>query len=237
MPEFELTAVEADKSQIPFGYCHCGCGKKTKICSATHVARGRVKGKPFRYIQGHAPRKFHAEYKFDPKIGYGKCHCGCGADTPIATDTHAAYQRIKGKPLLFIYGHTGKKEGQEQYVVDPATGCWVWQWSKTKKGYASTHDGPGHVIFYEAAKGPVPQGMQLDHTCRNRACVNPDHLEPVTCVENVRRGLVPVINIEIARQIKETFKTVKSPTKVARLHGVTYAIADNINRGKTWRDA
>lgn len=47
---------------------------------------------------------------------------------------------------------------------------------------------PAHRISYEHFTGPIPAGLHLDHLCRNRACVNPEHCEPVTCRENVRRG-------------------------------------------------
>lgn len=46
-----------------------------------------------------------------------------------------------------------------------------------------------HRVVYELVVGPIPDGMQLDHLCRQRACCNPDHLEPVTCLVNVRRGI------------------------------------------------
>lgn len=45
-----------------------------------------------------------------------------------------------------------------------------------------------HRVAYEHLVGPVPDGLQLDHLCRNRRCVNPDHLEPVTAQENTRRS-------------------------------------------------
>lgn len=46
-----------------------------------------------------------------------------------------------------------------------------------------------HRVTYTELVGPIPEGLDLDHLCRNRACCNPEHLEPVERVENVRRGL------------------------------------------------
>jgi hypothetical protein len=50
-----------------------------------------------------------------------------------------------------------------------------------------------HVLVWQAKNGEVPEGLELDHLCRNRACCNPSHLEPVTGSENVRRGLSGVL--------------------------------------------
>ena len=50
-----------------------------------------------------------------------------------------------------------------------------------------------HRVVWELFVGPIPEGMDLDHLCRNRACCNPDHLEPVTRLENLRRGLNGVL--------------------------------------------
>lgn len=72
------------------------------------------------------------------------------------------------------------------------TGCWIWQKATAKNGYGQIgHEGrtrSTHRLAYETFVGPVPEGLQLDHLCRVRACCNPEHLEPVTQSENIQRS-------------------------------------------------
>ncbi len=75
-------------------------------------------------------------------------------------------------------------------------GCWGWIGTRNNRGYGryravrgSNREVVAHRIAYEMVIGAVPDGLQLDHLCRNRGCVNPWHLEPVTCRENLMRGV------------------------------------------------
>jgi hypothetical protein len=77
--------------------------------------------------------------------------------------------------------------------VDKTETCWLWTAGRSDTGYGTFSVGQGvkvgaHRWAYEALVGPVPEGLQLDHLCRVRHCVNPAHLEPVTQRENMRRG-------------------------------------------------
>lgn len=82
---------------------------------------------------------------------------------------------------------------EANFVPDPNSGCWLWTAGLFKTGYGSIHIGTktkrAHRVMYELVKGPVPDGKPLDHLCRVRSCINPNHLEPVTHQENARRGI------------------------------------------------
>jgi hypothetical protein len=72
--------------------------------------------------------------------------------------------------------------------IDADGDCWVWTGARTSKGYGNINGRAAHRLVYEALVGPIPVGLWIDHLCRNRPCVNPDHLEPVPPRENVIRG-------------------------------------------------
>ena len=85
--------------------------------------------------------------------------------------------------------------------VNKTDGCWLWTAAKDDNGYGRFREkgrsGPAklaHVFAYETLIGPVPEGKELDHICRNPSCVNPAHVEPVTHKVNVQRGLSGKVN-------------------------------------------
>lgn len=81
--------------------------------------------------------------------------------------------------------------------------CWLWYGWLKGNGYASKSSKGKHVyvhrLMYETLIGPIPNGLVIDHLCRNRSCVNPSHMEPVTHRENVLRG-----DSEAAKRAKQT---------------------------------
>lgn len=85
----------------------------------------------------------------------------------------------------------------QKYIMERVSmdgnGCWHWQLTLDRDGYGmgcfEKRKGRSHRLAYEAFVGPIPDGLLIDHLCRVRDCVNPEHLEPVTSGENTRRGI------------------------------------------------
>ena len=77
--------------------------------------------------------------------------------------------------------------------IDLGHDCWSWLGFVKPNGYGTVGFGQrvlhAHRVVYEAVVGPIPEGLELDHLCRVRHCVNPDHLEPVAHAENMRRAV------------------------------------------------
>jgi len=148
-------------------------------------------------------------------IPQGYCQCGCGA-------------QVRNR---YLPGHCNR--GRVQYLVDEQTGCWNWQLYVDDRGYGRCKKDRAHREYYRRHVGPIPEGTELDHLCRNKRCVNPDHLEPVTHAENVRRGQRAKLSradVQMVRESKET------GAELARMLGVTKEAIYAIRKGKTWSD-
>jgi hypothetical protein len=120
------------------------------------------------------------------------------------------------------------------YAVEPETRCWVWRHDPTERYpriYVSGKRRRAYHVYYERAKGPIPAGMVLDHLCKNTRCVNPDHLEAVTQVENMRRAKHVKLSLEIAEQIRRADGT---PSELAERFGTSDRTVRSILKGEAW---
>lgn len=80
----------------------------------------------------------------------------------------------------------------DRIAFEPTSGCWLWTGKMSNSGYGRVWVGGrerlAHRAFYEASHGEIREGLELDHLCRTKLCVNPAHLEPVTPRENSQRN-------------------------------------------------
>jgi hypothetical protein len=110
--------------------------------------------------------------------------------------------------------------------------CWQCVGFINQNGYAiitrNYRPKRAHRVSYELFVGPIPEGLELDHLCRNRSCVNPKHLEPVTRKENLRRSPLACWSGGLALRIKKKVKT-------HCVHGHPYSGDNLIVRGNGWR--
>jgi hypothetical protein len=118
----------------------------------------------------------------------GMCECGCGQVAPIAKRANRKLGHVKGEPVRYVAGHQGRWMGPRYDARDCGyeTPCWVWLLRCDDRGYGRAGGKLAHRVMYEAAKGRVDPVLDLHHKCNNPACVNPDHLEPLTRREHAQ---------------------------------------------------
>lgn len=110
--------------------------------------------------------------------------------------THYMRWKRHGDPLV-VERIRGDDEARFFAKVDKGGpgGCWLWTGTINRSGYGTIRIGDhgaflAHRWSYEHHVGAIPDGLVIDHLCRTRCCVNPEHMEPVTPRENQRRGLL-----------------------------------------------
>ena len=120
-------------------------------------------------------------------------------------------------------------------------GCWLWT-ALTTDGYGRVKIGRNeqgniraHVACYELHKGAIPPGMVLDHLCRNPACVNPDHLEPVMQAVNCRRGKRAKLTEWDVAEMRAMVLSGATHAAVADVFGVGRSYVWLIMSGRRWK--
>jgi hypothetical protein len=124
-----------------------------------------------------------------------------------------------------------------EYTVSPS-GCWIWQHCQNSYGYGIVirkRRIMAHRAYYEHFVGPIPAGLQIDHLCRVRACVNPAHLEPVTMRENIARRVCDKLTPAQRDEVRARFR----PGRRAQAElGAEFGVSGNyvymIGTGRRW---
>jgi hypothetical protein len=170
---------------------------------------------------------------------HGYCECGCGQRTRLAPRTRPDAGWVEGRPLRYVRGHIhALKTHHEPQDCGYETPCWVWQGTRIDKGYGRINRGGretfAHIYEWEKVNGPVPEGLELDHLCRNPACCNPEHLEAVTHAENMRRAARCVMTPDSVAEVRRLLATGATGRSIAHRLGVHERIVSSIKCGKAW---
>ena len=190
-----------DFSSIPYGFCRCGCGQKTRIPLKNSYTEGRIKGEPVRFITGHHTRKrlVYKTITFDP------CAVVCNVldcANPVNAYGFCTYHRRKTRNWSEFSAHS-KLSLEERFWthVDkngpipthcPELGpCYKWI---PCKGYGYIRVGGkkigAHRFAWELENGPMSPEKKACHHCDNPSCVRASHIYPGTSKDNVRDCIV-----------------------------------------------
>lgn len=179
------------------------------------------------------PEEYRSWWEATTDIPFGYCWCGCGDRTNPATGQSPGRAMFRGSPNRYLKGHGVRVRCRHiEENRGYKTPCWVWQLKIAHNGYGHVtvggRDRLAHRYMYEQHVGPIPTGLSLDHLCRVRHCVRPDHLEAVPMYVNQRRGSKTVLSVELVDAIKK-----------AHAKGVEFPVLETLTgiKGRTIRAA
>jgi len=139
--------------------------------------------------------------------------------------------RIRSRPPLC----------EEDYVVVDrgfTTPCWIRKGFLTSTGYTKVRIGGtqkyAHRVMYEQTVGPIPDGLVLDHLCRQTDCICPDHVEAVTDAVNIRRGKKIKLSDALVVEIRNEDESIMSKDLAAK-YGISESHMSRIRRGVKWK--
>lgn len=170
------------------------------------------------------------------------CECGCGQIVGICERNDTSRGWVKGQPKRFVNGHCLRQFDKPIKYDVTDNGCWEWLLYIRDDGYGQVKaDGRtqlAHRWMYETLRGvDLPDEVFLDHTCRNRKCVNPSHLEPVTFTENIRRGLRPIIDLDFARLLRNQYASGNyTQHALAEIYGISRSTVAAVVQCRIWRE-
>lgn len=167
----------------------------------------------------------------------GMCLCGCGQPTRIVDSGSKKRGIPYGAHRHYCHGHHPRKHPDAYRVEDRGyeTPCWIWLGAHTDDGYGKFKAKLAHRVYYERYIGPIPEGLTIDHLCRVTDCVNPEHMEPVTNLENIRRSPRQKVTPEMAKAIRSLYPGMTQQA-IADRYGIDQTYVSAIIRRKYFKD-
>lgn len=177
-------------------------------------------------------------------IPYGYCECGCGKKTNLVRRNDTAKRLRRGEPRRFIVGHTYAKRAGRYRTENRGykTPCWIWTALLSRDGYGLAKRGGhrivAHRLIWEESGREIPgDGYELDHLCKQRSCVNPDHLEVVTILVNRRRASYCRMDENMVREMRRLrIGDDLTYAELAKRFHLSVAGVASIIQGRVWRE-
>jgi|SRR3990172_3180141 len=179
---------------------------------------------------------------------FNVCACGCGQTTPLASRNNKRRGWVKGEPLRYIHGHNGRKDNDLPYTVNDDTGCHVFTGSVSPSGYGVVTKGldangkqvkfNAHRLAWERAHGPVSSDTVIHHRCRNKSCINVEHLEPMERRDHARIHVTDGVYRSVAKLDEAQVRAIRSlqgrGTIIAKVFDVSPATVSMIRNNRIW---